>query len=60
MTRDEFNTTKWYKGMQVRVKKEPSNSYEVVDVDFENKEIGIYTKEDYLRMSYDEVELVEK
>lgn len=46
--------------MQIRVKDEPSDSYEVKDVDFYMGEIGFYTEEGYSLLSYEDVELVEK
>ena len=44
--------------MQVTVIGELGGRYEVMDVDFGSRDVGFYTDEDYIRLSYDEVELV--
>lgn len=60
MTKDEFDNTKWRKGMQVTVIGEPLGRYEVVEVDFGKETVGIYVDGYYSPMSYDEVEVVKE
>lgn len=44
--------------MQVTIIGESGGPYEVVEVDFDTNVVGFFTDEDYMRLSYDEVEVV--
>lgn len=60
MTKDEFDNTRWRKGMQVTVIGDPGGPYEVVEVYFKENTVGFFADEDYLRLRYDEVEVVKE
>lgn len=59
MTREEFNTTKWYKGIKVR-ERGKKESYFVDAVSFEENTISFWEDGKYRVQLFEYLEIVEK